>query len=83
MPSINVFEPVVNEKNFFKDLLNFILFCPLMSAKGTSLLIRTNLNPHSLNMLPIKFGWINLVVLENGPFKGRSWQRIDTEHCTI
>jgi len=41
MPKINAFEQVVHEK-IFKDLASpFIL---------------TNLNPHSLEMLPTKFG---------------------------
>jgi len=47
MPKINVFRLVVHEKKIFKYLSKYALFGPL---------IRTNLNPQSIEILPTKIG---------------------------
>jgi len=49
MPNINAFEQVVHEKKIFKD----VTFSPFFGHLNGPL---TNLNPHSLEILPTKFG---------------------------
>jgi len=57
MSNIRVFRLPVHEKKMFKNSLNVTPLCPLLGPNiGVSPLIFSNLNPHSPNMLPAKFG---------------------------